>query len=155
MPELRRRGIFLGAARNLTAGATAAMSVQESRCGPDRRGHYLAIYPTAHPLPCDCTMMINTMTKTPERPLWAEPACILRWVFHRGPDVLTCAVEAGADRSSYDVCVLPHWNLSVATVEHFDAAASALQRHAEIALRLRQSGWVARYGASRSTSIAA
>jgi hypothetical protein len=34
----------------------------------------------------------------------SEPACILRWVFHRGPDTLTCAVEA-ARRSSYDVCV--------------------------------------------------
>jgi hypothetical protein len=109
----------------------------------------------AYVLPCNCTMMINTMTKTPEQPLRAEPACILRWVFHRGPDVLTCAVEAGGDRSSYDVCVLPHWNLSVATVEHFDAPAGALQRHAEIARRLRQSGWVARYRASRSTSIAA
>jgi hypothetical protein len=99
--------------------------------------------------------MTNSMTRTPRRFPKVEPGCMLRWVFHCGPDVLTCAVEAGGDRSSYDVCVLPHWNLSVATVEHFDAPASALQRHAEIASRLRQSGWVARYGASRSTDIAA
>jgi hypothetical protein len=58
-------------------------------------------------------------------------------------------------RASYDVCVLPHWNLSEATVEHFDTPASALWRHAEIASRLRQSGWVAQYGASHSTCIAA
>ena len=71
---------------------------------------------------------------------------MLRWVFHRGPDTVTCAVEAGGRRSSYNVCVLPHWNLSEATVEHFDAPASALLRHAEIASRLRQGGWVAQYG---------
>ena len=100
-------------------------------------------------------MTTNTMTKAPGRPLRAEPACILRWVFYRGPDALTCAVETPGDRSSYDVCILPHWNLSVATVEHFDAPASALRRHAEIASRLRQAGWVAHYGTSHPTGIAA
>ena len=100
------------------------------------------------------TMMTNTMTNKPG-PLSTEPACILRWVFHRGPDALTCAVEAAGGRSSYDVCILPHWDLSVATVEHFDAPASALRRHAEIASRLRLAGWMAQYGASHSTGIAA
>jgi hypothetical protein len=97
---------------------------------------------------------MKTMMKTPRRSASTEPACILRWVFHRGADALTCAVEAGG-RASYDVCVLPHWNLAEATVEHFDIPASALRRHAEIASRLRQAGWVAEYGASHSTSIAA
>ena len=102
-------------------------------------------------------MMTNTTTmtmKATRRPLRSEPACILRWVFHRGPDALTCAVETIGDRSA-DVCVLPHWNLSVATVEHFDVPASALRRHAEIASRLRQAGWVAQYGASHSPGLAA
>jgi hypothetical protein len=53
-------------------------------------------------------------------------------VFHRGPNALTCALEAAGNRSSYDVCILPHWDLSLATVEHFDAPASALLRHANI-----------------------
>ena len=100
-------------------------------------------------------MMTISMTNTPGRPLKTEPACILRWVFHRGPDALTCAVDAASGRSSYDVCILPHWNLSLATVEHFDAPASALQRHAEIASRLQLAGWTAQYGASHSTGIAA
>ena len=100
-------------------------------------------------------MMTNTMTNTLRRPLRAESACILRWVFHRGPDALTCAVETAGGRSSYDVCILPHWDLSLATVEHFDAPASALRRHAEIASRLRLAGWMAQYGASHSTGIAA
>jgi hypothetical protein len=80
---------------------------------------------------------------------------MLRWVFHRGPDALTCAVEAAGSRLSYDVCILPHWDLSLATVEHFDGSASALRRHAEIASRLRLAGWMAQYGASHSTGIAA
>ena len=88
------------------------------------------------------------MVNLGRQPLKTDPACILRWVFHRGSDTLTCAVEASGRRSSYDVCILPHWNLSEATVEHFDAPASALRRHAEIALRLRQGGWIAEYGAS-------
>ena len=66
---------------------------------------------------------MKMMMKTLRRPASSEPACILRWVFHRGADALTCAVEAGG-HASYDVCVLPHWNLSEATVEHFDAPAA-------------------------------
>jgi hypothetical protein len=100
-------------------------------------------------------MATNTVTKTTGRPLGTEPACMLRWVFHRGPNVLTCAVEAAGGRASYEVCILPHWDLSLATVEHFDAPAGALRRHAEIASRLRLAGWMAQYGASHSKSIAA
>src|SRR5688572_31418310 len=99
-------------------------------------------------------MTSNTITNTSPRPLNGEPTCILRWVFHRGPDALTCAVEAGGRRSSYEVCVLPHWNLSEASVEQFDAPASALRRHAEIASRLRKAGWIAQYGTGHQASIA-
>jgi hypothetical protein len=60
-----------------------------------------------------------------------------------------------ADRSSYDVCIFPHWNLSLGTGEHFVAPGDALRRHAELASHLRESGWVAQYGASHSTGIAA
>jgi len=56
-------------------------------------------------------MKTNKTPTTSHLPLRAQPACILRWVFHRGADVLTCAVETGG-HDSYDVCILPHWNLS-------------------------------------------
>ncbi len=92
--------------------------------------------------------MNNVMMNSGRQSLMTEPACVLRWVFHRGSETLTCAVEASDRRSSYDVCVLPHWNLSEATVEHFEAPTSAFRRHAEIARRLRQGGWVAEYGTS-------
>jgi hypothetical protein len=99
-------------------------------------------------------MMANMMMPGNRRPMKPEPEGMLRWVFHRGDDALTCAVEVSGRRSSYDVCIFPHWNLSEATVEHFDGAASALHRHAEIASGLRERGWVAQYGASHHAGTA-
>jgi hypothetical protein len=69
----------------------------------------------------------------------AEP--VLRWIFRRERDVLSCGLEVGANRA-YDVCVVPHWDVSSSLIEHFDAPADALLRHAEIARRLRERGWV-------------
>jgi hypothetical protein len=104
-------------------------------------------------LPVQCIM--DTTLRTPQPTSTTEPTSMLRWVFHRGGHALTCAVEAVGDRSSYDVCVFPHWDLSLGTVETFAAAGSALQRHAEIARRLREAGWVAQYSGAPATSIAA
>ena len=98
--------------------------------------------------------MATTTTKSGGYQIDAGSSCILRWLFHRGRHTLTCAVEA-TGRSSYEVCVLPHWNLSASTVEHFQDPASAFRRHAEIALLLRQSGWMTEYGASQRTGVAA
>jgi hypothetical protein len=88
--------------------------------------------------------MMNTTPKTPRRTSTSEPTPVLRWVFHREGHALTCAVEATPDQS-FELCVLPHWNLSMGTVEEFMTAASALHRHAEVATQLRNSGWVAEY----------
>jgi hypothetical protein len=38
-------------------------------------------------------MTACTIAKAPRRLLRAEPACLLRWVFHQGTDALTCAIE--------------------------------------------------------------
>jgi hypothetical protein len=84
-----------------------------------------------------------------------EPTCLVRWMFQRGRDVLTCAVESTDGQSSCDVWVLPHWDVSAATVEHFSSAAHALLRHAEIALQLRQHGWAAQYAMADQPSLAA
>jgi hypothetical protein len=100
-------------------------------------------------------MTTQKSTNTHPRPLKVEPTCIVRWVFHCGSDALTCAIEAGSHRSSYDVCILPHWNLSETTVERFDTPANALRRHAEIASFLHESGWVIQYGAKDQAVIAA
>jgi hypothetical protein len=99
--------------------------------------------------------IMDTTPSMPRQTATTEPTSMLRWVFYRGGHALTCAVEATADRSSYDVCVFPHWDVSLGTVENFAAAGSALRRHAEIASRLREAGWVAQYSGAQSTSIAA
>jgi hypothetical protein len=38
--------------------------------------------------------------------------------------------------------VLPHWDPSSAVIEQFDAQTPALLRHAEVARRLRENGWM-------------
>ena len=100
-------------------------------------------------------MTPNVSARTNRRSTAAEPACILRWVFQRGPEVLTCAVENSGQSTSYNVCVLPHWNLSDSMVERFNAPASALRRHAEIASQLREAGWVTYYTSNQDGDVAA
>lgn len=71
----------------------------------------------------------------------AETARVIRWDFVRAGHALTCEVDArGAGH--YDVCVVPHWDVSASVVESFDREFRALERHAEIALRLREAGWI-------------
>jgi hypothetical protein len=69
-----------------------------------------------------------------------EATCLVRWIFHRHGSALTCQVNARAT-SSYDVCVVPHWNVSAAAVETVETPGRALLRHAEIARHLREGGW--------------
>jgi hypothetical protein len=45
---------------------------------------------------------------------------MLQWVFTRNGAVLTCELDANG--GSYEVCVVPHWNVSSATIERFDVA---------------------------------
>jgi len=79
------------------------------------------------------------MMTTPRIPM-------LRWIFTRNHAALTCEVDANP-AGGYEVCVVPHWNVASAAIERFDAAATAMERHAELARHLRATGWhVARRG---------
>ena len=78
-----------------------------------------------------------------------EPVRFLRWNFLRGTNAITCAVAARST-NSYDVWVVPHWDISSSVIETFDNVCSALERHAEISLQLREAGWVV----SRNTDSA-
>ena len=69
----------------------------------------------------------------------AESAGILRWIFLRGTRVLTCEIRSFG--KTYDVSVVPHWDVSASVIESFERPASALRRHAEIASYFRQAGW--------------
>lgn len=71
----------------------------------------------------------------------SEPQSLLRWVFHHEHHTLTCSVTANG-AAGFDVCVVPHWNLSAAIVQRCDHAAAAFALHAEIAIGLRRKGWV-------------
>lgn len=66
---------------------------------------------------------------------------LLRWIFERDARALTCELDIRGDRG-YDVSVVPHWDVSSSLIERFDAPGGAWLRHAEIARRLRESGWV-------------
>ena len=84
--------------------------------------------------------MMTSSKHAPTLPL-AEPKGILRWVFLRGSKALTCEVRA-CGKQTYDVSVVPHWDVSSSVVETFNRPASALQRHAEICWYFREAGWI-------------
>lgn len=71
----------------------------------------------------------------------AEAVCLIRWVLQRGDEILTCQVDAHTHRSAYDVCIVPHWDVDAASIEVTPTLGRAFQRHAEIAMRLRNAGW--------------
>jgi hypothetical protein len=65
---------------------------------------------------------------------------LVKWVFLKGMKSITCEVRVNSAQS-FDVCVLPHWDVSSGVVEGFKDMANALRRHAEIALSFRDAGW--------------
>ena len=92
----------------------------------------------------------NVPTRQP-----AESAGILRWVFLRDSKTLTCEVRVCGNRT-YDVCVVPHWDVSSSVIETYERPASALRRHAEIAWYFRQAGWsLVREGTRQTPGVAA
>ena len=70
-----------------------------------------------------------------------DSARLVRWIFRRNGHAVTCQVDAGAAPSSYDVCIVPHWDVAAAAVETMKSPVQALQRHAEIAKELQEAGW--------------
>jgi hypothetical protein len=86
-------------------------------------------------------MLTNAPVHTVSLPEGLENKPLVRWVFRRGENALTCAVDASDGRSGYDVCVVPHWDVESAMIEPADSTISALRRHAEIACALRDAGW--------------
>ncbi|HEY6211716.1 MAG TPA: hypothetical protein VIW45_05495 [Vicinamibacterales bacterium] len=84
--------------------------------------------------------MTTTITTRMTRPR-AQSVAILRWVFARGRRLISCEIRWNGPRS-HDVCVVPHWSVDQAVVEHFDRPSDALRRHAEIASSFREAGWI-------------
>ena len=66
---------------------------------------------------------------------------VILWVLRRDFDVITCGVDVNAS-GRCEVRTVPHRDPSLAVIEPFESAGEALQRHAEVAYRLRETGWV-------------
>jgi hypothetical protein len=66
---------------------------------------------------------------------------LLRWVFQRGNQLLTCQLDREDLQSSYTLSLVPHWDVRRTASETFDAGISAFRRHAVIADALRGEGW--------------
>jgi hypothetical protein len=67
---------------------------------------------------------------------------ILRWTFRRDEDSVVCELGLNRDHSAYELRVNPPWKAAAATVEQFDDAMSAFQRHAAIERILVSEGWL-------------
>jgi hypothetical protein len=87
-------------------------------------------------------------------PTHPEPIGILPWIFLRGTKAITCEIRVDGPMS-YDVCLLPHWDLSSAMIERYDRPANAFYRHAEIAEAFREAGWTLIRAGSDHASAAA
>ena len=70
-----------------------------------------------------------------------QSAPLLLWVLQRGANAITCELDARDDQS-YEVCVVPHWDPSATVIERFQTPMLAVERHADIARRLRENGWI-------------
>jgi hypothetical protein len=69
-----------------------------------------------------------------------ESASFLRWVFVRRGRMVTCEIRVNWGQT-YDVCVVPHWDIASSAIEAYERPGDALRRHAEIAWHLHESGW--------------
>jgi hypothetical protein len=77
-----------------------------------------------------------TAAKTATTP---APQRLLSWTFRRGTQFLTCELLCTAD-NKYAVFITPY-NGGAVVVEELSNGVNAFQRHAALALQLRQQGW--------------
>jgi hypothetical protein len=55
--------------------------------------------------------------------------------------MLTCEILVNGP-SSYDVCVIPHWDVGSSVIEEYEGSSVALCRHADLVSHFRETGWV-------------
>jgi hypothetical protein len=66
---------------------------------------------------------------------------LLRWIFQRGNQTVTCQVDQRPGDGTYTLSLITQSNVANGIAETFNSACSAFRRHAMIALELRRSGW--------------
>ena len=67
---------------------------------------------------------------------------ILRWTFHRDEDeAVVCELALTGHDREYELRAPAEWNPTGRSIERFDDALSAFQRHAMIERQLLDAGW--------------
>jgi hypothetical protein len=66
---------------------------------------------------------------------------VLRWTFRRDEDAVVCELALTGEDREYELRAPADWNPTGATVERFDDALTAFQRHAMIERTLLDAGW--------------
>src|SRR3954454_19771750 len=66
---------------------------------------------------------------------------ILRWIFRRDEDAVICELALTGEDREYEIRVPGGWNPTGMSVERFDDALTAFQRHAMIERTLFDAGW--------------
>jgi hypothetical protein len=94
------------------------------------------------------------MTLIQDSSEYPESASCLRWIFVRRGRTVTCEIRVNGGQS-YDVCVVPHWDVASSSIEAYDRPTDALRRHAEVAVQLHEAGWTRLSELSDSRHIAA
>src|SRR5687768_3901655 len=69
-----------------------------------------------------------------------ETQCVVRWTFLRGNELLTCQIHRQPGRR-FRLSLVPFTAKGSSAVETFGSIFGALQRHADLAVALRQAGW--------------
>ena len=70
---------------------------------------------------------------------------VLRWTFQRDADeTVICELGLTGHDTEYELRVPARWNPTGASIERFDDALTAFQRHAMIERLLLDDGWVLR-----------
>jgi hypothetical protein len=67
---------------------------------------------------------------------------LLRWVFRKGNQLLTCQLDRDGRHAAYMLSLVPHWDVRQSFIERHQDGVAAFQRHAAIARQLRERGWI-------------
>ncbi len=65
---------------------------------------------------------------------------MLRWILGQGVARIACEINQNPDRT-FNLRVVPSWSGRARIVGRFAGVVAAMERHAEIAGTLRESGW--------------
>jgi hypothetical protein len=69
-----------------------------------------------------------------------SPSTLLHWTLGQGAARIACDLDRRADRT-FRLSVTPSWSRRARIVDRFTDVVEAMERHAEVTGRLRDTGW--------------